>query len=148
MASAGHIPNVPVYQGSPVLSEQMESYDPHPQYTFRYGVQDSLTGDFKSQIETRNGDVVRGEYSLIDPDGFRRTVKYTADPINGFNAIVHREPLIGAAVNAVPAHGPPNVNNLIPHPSAYQAPLPVASLGGHIRPGVNVNENSVVVYHH
>lgn len=48
------------------------------------------TGDSKSQHEIRNGDVVRGQYSLTDPDGSRRTVDYTADAHNGFNAIVQR----------------------------------------------------------
>lgn len=38
----------------------------------------------------RNGDVVKGEYSLVEPDGTIRIVKYTADDHNGFNAIVQR----------------------------------------------------------
>lgn len=33
----------------------------------------------------------------MEPDGNVRTVIYTADPINGFNAIVKRGPLIAAA---------------------------------------------------
>lgn len=37
----------------------------------------------------------------IDADGYRRTVDYTADPVNGFNAIVNREPL-GQAVAVAP----------------------------------------------
>ncbi|KAG7209622.1 hypothetical protein KM043_011273 [Ampulex compressa] len=68
-------------------------YDPHPQYAYAYDVQDSLTGDSKSQHESRNGDVVSGSYSLIEADGTRRVVEYTADPVNGFNAVVHREPV-------------------------------------------------------
>lgn len=28
-----------------------------------------------------------GQYSLVEPDGSIRTVDYTADPINGFNAV-------------------------------------------------------------
>lgn len=40
-------------------------------------------------------------YSVIDPDGTRRTVDYTADPVNGFNAVVQREPLVKAVVPAV-----------------------------------------------
>ncbi|KAF7272183.1 hypothetical protein GWI33_015014 [Rhynchophorus ferrugineus] len=78
-----------------------EDYDPNPQYSFGYDVQDGLTGDSKSQIETRNGDVVQGSYSVVDPDGTKRTVEYTADPHNGFNAVVHREPL-GVAKVAAP----------------------------------------------
>lgn len=37
-----------------------EPYDPAPQYAFAYNIQDSLTGDHKSQQETRDGDVVKG----------------------------------------------------------------------------------------
>lgn len=44
------------------------------------------------QVEHRNGDIVQGRYSLTDPDGSRRTVDYVADPHNGFNAIVSRQP--------------------------------------------------------
>ena len=36
------------------------NYDPLPQYTYAYNVQDALTGDSKSQQETRDGDIVRG----------------------------------------------------------------------------------------
>lgn len=49
---------------------------------------DGHTGDQKSQYETRDGDVVKGQYSLVEPDGTVRTVDYTADPHNGFNAVV------------------------------------------------------------
>ncbi|XP_022906618.2 larval cuticle protein A2B-like isoform X2 [Onthophagus taurus] len=79
-----------------------EEYDPNPQYSFGYDVQDGLTGDSKSQSETRNGDVVQGSYSLTDPDGTRRTVDYTADPIHGFNAVVRKEPLAVVAKVAAP----------------------------------------------
>lgn len=80
---------------------KLEEFDPAPQYSFAYDVQDAVTGDSKAQYETRNGDVVRGSYSLIEADGTRRIVEYTADPINGFNAIVSREPAIAAV--AAPA---------------------------------------------
>ncbi|KAG5876162.1 hypothetical protein JTB14_027557 [Gonioctena quinquepunctata] len=59
-------------------------------YDFKYGVQDAHTGDNKQQAEVRVGDTVRGEYSLAEPDGTIRVVKYTADPHNGFNAQVSR----------------------------------------------------------
>lgn len=52
------------------------------------------------QVESRSGDVVQGSYSLTEPDGTRRTVDYVADPVNGFNAVVRKEPL---AVAAAPA---------------------------------------------
>nr|CAD7578272.1 unnamed protein product [Timema californicum] len=70
-------------------------FDPHPQYSYAYDIQDALTGDSKSQHESRDGDVVQGSYSLVEPDGTRRIVDYTTDPVNGFNAVVHKE---GAAV--------------------------------------------------
>lgn len=73
------------------------TFDPNPQYAFAYDVQDTLTGDFKSQSEARNGDIVQGQYSLVEPDGTRRIVDYAADPINGFNAVVRKEPLVLAA---------------------------------------------------
>lgn len=59
-------------------------------YAFKYGVEDAHTGDRKEQDEVRVGDVVKGQYSLVEPDGTIRTVKYTADDHNGFNAIVER----------------------------------------------------------
>ncbi|XP_055377287.1 cuticle protein 7-like [Condylostylus longicornis] len=81
---------------------------PQP-YDFKYGVHDSHTGDVKDQHESSDGHGnVHGSYSLVDADGFKRTVKYSADPHNGFNAEVHREPLghhgHHAHVIAVPAH--------------------------------------------
>ncbi|CAH4027657.1 larval cuticle protein A2B-like [Pieris brassicae] len=83
---------------------RLEQFDALPQYRFGYNVADSLTGDYKSQQEQRDGDLVQGSYSLVDPDGTRRTVDYSADSVNGFNAVVRREPLVaaGPAVVAEP----------------------------------------------
>ncbi|XP_014364171.2 larval cuticle protein A2B isoform X1 [Papilio machaon] len=82
------------YAAAPVVAKvAVEEYDAHPQYSFAYDVQDGLTGDSKSQHETRDGDVVHGSYSVVDPDGTKRTVDYTADPHNGFNAVVNKEPV-------------------------------------------------------
>ncbi|XP_055525407.1 larval cuticle protein A2B-like [Wyeomyia smithii] len=94
-----------------------DEYDPNPQYSFSYGISDALTGDSKSQQESRNGDVVQGSYSVVDPDGTKRTVEYTADPHNGFNAVVHREPL---AVKAIAA---PVAKVVAAAPVAYAAPV-------------------------
>lgn len=65
-------------------------YYAHPQYKFSYGVADPHTGDHKSQQEERDGGVVKGSYTVADPDGTLRTVHYTADDHNGFNAVVSR----------------------------------------------------------
>lgn len=103
-------PVAKVAYAQPIAVKHAEEYDPNPQYSFAYDVQDSLTGDSKSQHETRNGDVVSGSYSLVDSDGTKRTVDYTADPHNGFNAVVHKEPLgahaspVIAAKVATPVH--------------------------------------------
>lgn len=66
---------------TPVVTKVAEDYDPNPQYSFAYDIHDGLTGDAKSQHETRNGDVVQGSYSLIDADGTRRTVDYVSKTI-------------------------------------------------------------------
>ncbi|XP_055643382.1 larval cuticle protein A2B [Toxorhynchites rutilus septentrionalis] len=84
----------PVAALAPAVSVINTNHDPLPQYTYAYNVHDALTGDNKSQQETRDGDIVKGSYSLVEPDGTIRTVIYTADPINGFNAIVQRGPLV------------------------------------------------------
>lgn len=96
-----------------------ENYDPNPQYSFSYSVADGLTGDNKAQEETRNGDVVQGSYSLIEPDGSRRVVSYAADPINGFNAIVQKDPSITVktAVRPVIAARPAAASVLAAGPS-------------------------------
>ncbi|RZC37614.1 Chitin bind 4 domain containing protein, partial [Asbolus verrucosus] len=71
----------------------------HPRYSYNYGVADGLTGDQKSQHEVRDGDVVKGSYSVAEPDGTIRVVDYAADGVNGFNAVVKK---IGPAVHAAP----------------------------------------------
>ncbi|XP_059052473.1 cuticle protein 19-like [Achroia grisella] len=63
-------------------------YHAHPKYDYSYSVSDPHTGDHKTQHEVRDGDVVKGEYSLLQPDGTFRKVTYTADDHNGFNAVV------------------------------------------------------------
>ncbi|KAK3914936.1 Cuticle protein 8 [Frankliniella fusca] len=73
------IAHAPIIKAEPIA---------HPRYAFKYGVHDSHTGDVKSAAEERDGDVVKGEYSLLQPDGTTRTVHYTADDHNGFNAVV------------------------------------------------------------
>jgi len=65
-----------------VLAASPEPYDAHPQYNYGYSVQDGLTGDSKNHQESRDGDVVKGQYSLVEPDGAVRTVTYTSDPVN------------------------------------------------------------------
>ncbi|KAH8270107.1 hypothetical protein KR018_004066 [Drosophila ironensis] len=60
----------------------------HPKYQFDYGVKDTKTGDIKQQWETRDGDKVKGGYTMKEADGRTRIVEYTADAHNGFQAVV------------------------------------------------------------
>lgn len=95
----------PLAAAAPVFpAAKLDYADSHPQYQFAYTVRDSLTGDAKDQEEVRDGDVVKGRYSLIEPDGSRRTVNYYADDVNGFNAVVQKDvPVVAAVAPAAPA---------------------------------------------
>ncbi|KAF6200890.1 hypothetical protein GE061_005337 [Apolygus lucorum] len=122
------VAHAPVAYAAPAA--RIEEHDPHPQYSYSYSVNDAVTGDNKEQHETRDGDVVQGSYSLIEADGSRRIVDYTADPINGFNAQVHKEPAVAHAPVAV-AHAPvaiaapaPVIRTVAPA-IRYAAPAPI-----------------------
>jgi hypothetical protein len=93
VAPAARVVAAPAVAAAPVVAARVvdREDDAYPQYTFAYDVNDAITGDSKAQEETRDGDIVRGSYSLIEPDGSRRTVNYYADPVNGFNAVVQRD---------------------------------------------------------
>jgi len=129
----------PVVAAAPVLRAAVpvakavavspEPYDPHPQYNYGYSVSDGLTGDSKTATESRDGDVVKGQYSLVEPDGSIRTVTYTADPVNGFNAVVDRSAptaVVKAAVPvakvAAPVYAAAPVVAKVAAPLAYAAP--------------------------
>ncbi|XP_045764359.1 uncharacterized protein LOC123866726 [Maniola jurtina] len=73
------VPNVPV-----VVTNKEAARG----YQYAYAVYDDQTRDKKSQSEQSDGSVVNGQYSFIQPDGFRREVVYTADDLKGFNAVV------------------------------------------------------------
>ncbi|XP_058828210.1 cuticle protein 19-like [Topomyia yanbarensis] len=73
-----------------VAAEHHEEHYAHPKYKFEYGVQDSHTGDNKDQWEHRDGDVVKGQYTLYEADGTKRIVEYSSDKHHGFQAHVKR----------------------------------------------------------
>jgi hypothetical protein len=83
-------------QGHGHGGESHHDYYHHPSYKFEYGVKDPKTKDHHSQWEHRDGDVVKGEYTLDEADGTKRVVKYTSDKKSGFNAVVER---IGHAIH-------------------------------------------------
>ncbi|PZC77402.1 hypothetical protein B5X24_HaOG203450 [Helicoverpa armigera] len=140
----------PVAYAAPVA--KVEAYDTNPQYSFSYDVQDGHTGDSKSQHETRDGDVVHGSYSVVDPDGTKRTVEYTADPHNGFNAVVHKEPLGHVAKVVAPVAKVVAPVAYHSAPVAYAAPIAkiAAPVTYHSAPVVHAAPvaYSSPIYHH
>lgn len=132
------------------LLPSYEVHDSNPQYSFAYGVKDSLSGDDKSQHEVRDGDVVKGQYSLVEPDGSRRIVDYTADPINGFNAVVSKQevaPVVVAAPLVKTVVAAPLVKHVVAAPVVkniiapaqhvtYAAAAPAYRSYSHVQPTV------------
>lgn len=117
---------------APQYHHQAEHEAP-AEYEFSYSVHDDHTGDIKSQQESRKGDVVTGQYELIDSDGFKRIVTYTADDHSGFNAVVHREPTdikIPVPVAKAPVHHYSHAPAPVAH--HYSAPAPVTHEYSHV----------------
>ncbi|NP_001166645.1 cuticular protein RR-2 motif 125 precursor [Bombyx mori] len=75
-------------QGS---TEDQQKDDGKLSYSFSYGVADARTGDVKAVWEAKEGDTVKGQYSVLEADGSTRTVEYSAGPNSGFNAIVSND---------------------------------------------------------
>lgn len=74
-----------------------------PRYAYNYAVNDPHTGDNKAQWEARDGDHVKGSYSLVEPDGSLRVVDYSASDLTGFNAVVKK---LGPTIHPSPIlHG-------------------------------------------
>ncbi|KAM3962328.1 cuticle protein 18.6-like [Aphomia sociella] len=105
VAPVYHAPS-PIYHApvTKILSSQPEEIA-YPKYEYTYSVADGHTGDNKSHQEVRDGDAVKGSYSFHEADGSIRTVEYTADDHNGFNAVVH---------NTAPAQAPVLVKSVQP----------------------------------
>ncbi|XP_031626086.1 pupal cuticle protein Edg-84A-like [Contarinia nasturtii] len=95
-------------------------YDAPAQYEFGYDVNDPNTGDVKSHSEKRDGHTVHGSYTVLDPDGFKRIVEYTADEHNGFNAVVRREPVDVKVIKKV--YEPELVKHVAPVAVKYYTP--------------------------
>jgi len=81
----------------PLIKKVVEHEEP-ANYQFEYSVHDDHTGDIKEQHETAKDGAIEGYYTLIDADGYKRIVHYTADDHHGFNAEVRREPIEGHKV--------------------------------------------------
>lgn len=87
-----------------------------------------------------------GQYSLVEADGSLRTVDYTADPINGFNAVVsksapsvhpHPAPVVHAApiVHAAPVVHSAPIIHAAPVSHVHKQVFPVAPKIVYASPG-------------
>ncbi|XP_047986116.1 histidine-rich protein PFHRP-II-like [Leguminivora glycinivorella] len=123
---AYHAAPAAVHYAAPIAKVVAHEEIAHPQYEYSYSVADGHSGDNKSQHETRDGDVVKGSYSLKEADGSIRTVEYTADAHNGFNAVVH---------NTAPTHAPVVVK---------AAPVVVKAAPPHYSSAAAVSSQSIV----
>lgn len=113
-----------------------------------YHIRCDSKGDNKAQEETRNGDVVQGSYSLIEPDGSRRVVSYAADPINGFNAVVQKDPsiTIKTAVAAAPVAAAA-LRPVVARPTSVIAAAAPAAAAVAVRPQVRCSSTYSVTYY-
>ena len=59
----------------------MYLFQPNPQYQFSFDVKDDEYTNYQNRKEQREGGKISGSYSVVDSDGFIRTVKYTADAV-------------------------------------------------------------------
>ncbi|KAK1123123.1 hypothetical protein K0M31_008756 [Melipona bicolor] len=107
-------------------------YVAHPKYEFSYGVEDHQTGDFHAQKETRDGisfaasvhswaflsagSSVSGQYSVKEPGGSVRVVRYRADK-DGFHAVVHTSGKNDHSADIYAGQGQPRVHE---HQAAVQ----------------------------
>jgi Insect cuticle protein len=87
--AAGYRPSG--YKPASYAAGYKADYEGPSDYNFNYDV--NAGADVKSQSEYSKDGYTAGQYTLIDADGLRRIVDYTADDYNGFQATVRREPV-------------------------------------------------------
>jgi hypothetical protein len=113
---------------APTSMPQYETEGP-AEYKFSYDVNAPETYDVKSQSESLKDGYTVGQYSLIDADGMRRTVDYTADDINGFQATVKREPVNNNSPSySAPQYSAPQYQRPTYKMPTYNAPKYEASV--------------------
>ncbi|KAL5244174.1 hypothetical protein ACI65C_011584 [Semiaphis heraclei] len=104
-------PPKPKSQNRPEKPEDEENdNNPNAQYQFSFDISDDESTNYHNRKEQRDGEKISGSYSVVDSDGFIRTVTYTADPEEGFKAEVSREPT--------------NIHVKIPTPAPQTSPAP------------------------
>lgn len=55
-------------------------FQPNAQYQFSFDISDDESTNYHNRKEQRDGEKISGSYSVVDSDGYIRTVTYTADP--------------------------------------------------------------------
>lgn len=108
-----------VFHGGCFVENLLFIFQAKPDYKFAYGVSDPNTGNSQKHQESRDGDTVKGEYSLIEPDGYIRRVIYSADSKHGFQATVIYEPPAGAISSS-----PKASSNIFPKPAKLTDDFP------------------------
>lgn len=105
------------------VSTQYVSQDGHGQYSYGYSEPNS------QKHETKTGDVVQGGYSYVDGHGIFQSVKYSSDPIHGFQVAATNLPKgpVDPAHAIVPAHYAPAPVSYIAPISYHAAPISYAS---------------------
>jgi len=63
-------------------------YNDLAEYSFEYGVADSISGSQFGDQESRSGGLTQGQYQVALPDGRVQTVTYTVDGPSGYVATV------------------------------------------------------------
>ncbi|XP_058791209.1 basic salivary proline-rich protein 1-like [Phymastichus coffea] len=84
-------PGFPDYSGSPSGHGDDHVHEPGMPFDFNYAVKEAAYGNDYSHNAISDGDVTRGEYRVILPDGRTQIVSYTADWKHGFTAKVTYE---------------------------------------------------------
>ncbi|XP_055322765.1 uncharacterized protein LOC129578365 [Sitodiplosis mosellana] len=111
----------PQYQSQRDPEEQEEEENEgNSSYQFGFDVKDDEYTNYQQRKEVRDGNVIKGSYSVVDSDGFIRTVTYTADPKEGFKADVVREPT--DIVVKIPTPAPENSIGKLSRPQPHFIP--------------------------
>ncbi|XP_055550555.1 cuticle protein 8-like [Wyeomyia smithii] len=149
---AAPVHHVAALHAAPVhhaIVKEVEHHAP-ANYEFSYSVHDGHTGDIKGQHETRHGDEVHGQYSLLDSDGHHRVVDYHADAHSGFNAVVRREPAnvkIAQPVHKVIAQPVHAIHAPLAHATYSHHAAPIAHVAHHAAPIVHSTHHVAPVSH-
>ncbi|XP_055628601.1 uncharacterized protein LOC129770038 [Toxorhynchites rutilus septentrionalis] len=115
-------------------------YVAKPDYHFEYGVEDPKSKVSQSRKEHRHEDELHGEYSVQQPDGKLRVVKYSANKHTGFHAevLIDGKPLYQEELAKLAQEAQEQSSRA--HEHSYQEEEP--SYGGHEGQTYEADESS------